>query len=66
MKKDYYVRRDLVNEQINHEENIYHDYPKSKSEIILDSSFISDDLPIPRSTNSNEPGESHIPEIYWG
>ena len=61
--KNYYVRRDLVNEQVNHKENIYverDDRKRIAREVIVASSFIED------NSHQTEVKKNDIPENYLG
>lgn len=61
--KDYYVRRDLVNEQVNHKENIYverDDRKRIAREVIVESTFIED------NSHQTEVKKNDIPENYLG
>lgn len=60
--KDYYVRRDLVNEQVNHKENIYierDDRKRIEKEVVIESTFIED-------YSQTEVKKNDIPENYLG
>lgn len=66
MKKDYYVRRDLVNEQTNNEEEIYkeiRDKDQPQRSVVIESSYIA-----PESNNfkKKESIENIYPENFLG
>ena len=67
-KKDTYVRRDLVDEQVNQKENISDDVSKKTSLVILPDTFPLGDRETGitgRNLDRSGCGESH-PDYYLG
>lgn len=62
-KDEYFVRRDIVEEQTNHEENIFHDTPteKNKDSMIFDYFIVDGEI-----VNSRNTEEYTNPENYLG